>query len=55
MKKKGTTIVSIDAAGAGDIICMAGLTAPSIGHTVASVEVISDWTTSLFNSETIYK
>lgn len=41
MKKKGTTIVSIDAAGAGDIICMAGLTAPSIGHTVASVEVIS--------------
>ncbi|XP_019083022.1 PREDICTED: uncharacterized protein LOC104700367 [Camelina sativa] len=39
MKKKGTTIVSIDAAGAGDIICMAGLTAPSIGHTVASVEV----------------
>ncbi|KAL0774667.1 hypothetical protein Bca101_039819 [Brassica carinata] len=39
MKKKGTTIVSIGAAGAGDIICMAGLTAPSIGHTVASVEV----------------
>jgi GTP-binding protein len=39
MKKKGTTIVSIDAAGAGDIICMAGLTAPSIGHTVASAEV----------------
>ncbi|KAL0673759.1 hypothetical protein Bca4012_001740 [Brassica carinata] len=39
MKKKGTTIVSIDAAGAGDIICMAGLTTPSIGHTVASTEV----------------
>uniref|UniRef100_M4E224 Tr-type G domain-containing protein n=1 Tax=Brassica campestris TaxID=3711 RepID=M4E224_BRACM len=39
MKKKGTTIVSIDAAGAGDIICMAGLTTPSIGHTVASAEV----------------
>lgn len=42
MKKKGTTIVSIDAAGAGDIICMAGLTAPSIGHTVASAEVIPE-------------
>ncbi|KAJ4907348.1 elongation factor family protein [Raphanus sativus] len=33
------TVVSIEAAGAGDIICMAGLTTPSIGHTVASAEV----------------
>ena len=39
MKKKGTSIVLIDSAGAGDIISMAGLTSPSIGHTVANVEV----------------
>ncbi|CAL5403764.1 unnamed protein product [Camellia sinensis] len=40
MKKKGTSIVLIDSAGAGDIISMAGLASPSIGHTVANVEVI---------------
>ena len=39
MKKRGTSLVLIDSAGAGDIISMAGLTSPSIGHTVASVEV----------------
>jgi predicted membrane GTPase involved in stress response len=39
MKKKGTIIVPIDSAGAGDIISMAGLASPSIGHTVANVEV----------------
>lgn len=39
MKKKGTNMVVIDSAGAGDIISMAGLTSPSIGHTVANVEV----------------
>lgn len=39
MKKKGTAIVPIDCAGAGDIISMAGLASPSIGHTVANVEV----------------
>ncbi|XP_078428306.1 elongation factor family protein [Wolffia australiana] len=39
MKKKGTSMVMIDAAGAGDIISIAGLTSPSIGHTVANVEV----------------
>lgn len=39
MKKKGTNMVLIDSAGAGDIISMAGLTSPSIGHTVANVEV----------------
>lgn len=39
MKKKGTSIVSVDSAGAGDIICMAGLASPSIGHTVANTEV----------------
>lgn len=39
MKKKGTSIVVIDCAGAGDIISMAGMTKPSIGHTLASTEV----------------
>lgn len=32
--------VSVDSAGAGDIISMAGLTTPAIGHTVANVEVL---------------
>lgn len=41
MKKKGTNMVLIDSAGAGDIISMAGLTSPSIGHTVANVEVMT--------------
>ncbi|KAF5948265.1 hypothetical protein HYC85_014222 [Camellia sinensis] len=41
MKKKGTSIVLIDSAGAGDIISMAGLASPSIGHTVANVEVMT--------------
>jgi GTP-binding protein len=39
MKKKGTSMVPVDIAGAGDIISMAGLTTPAIGHTVANVEV----------------
>lgn len=39
MKKKGTNMVLIDSAGAGDIVSMAGLMSPSIGHTVANVEV----------------
>lgn len=39
MKKKGTIIVSVDSAGAGDIVSMAGLTSPAIGHTIANVEV----------------
>lgn len=34
----------IDSAGAGDIISMAGMASPVIGHTVANVEVY----TSLF-------
>ncbi|XP_020214517.1 uncharacterized protein LOC109798595 [Cajanus cajan] len=41
MKKKGTNMVLIDCAGAGDIISVAGLSSPSIGHTVATVEVMS--------------
>lgn len=32
-------MVLIDAAGAGDIVSIAGLANPSIGHTVTSVEV----------------
>uniref|UniRef100_A0A803QJN0 Tr-type G domain-containing protein n=1 Tax=Cannabis sativa TaxID=3483 RepID=A0A803QJN0_CANSA len=39
MKKKGTSMVLIESAGAGDIISMTGLASPSIGHTVANVEV----------------
>jgi predicted membrane GTPase involved in stress response len=39
MKKKGTNMVTVEAAGAGDIISMAGLAAPAIGHTVANSEV----------------
>eukprot|EP00262_Sarcandra_glabra_P001750 TRINITY_DN1189_c0_g1_i1.p1 TRINITY_DN1189_c0_g1~~TRINITY_DN1189_c0_g1_i1.p1 ORF type:complete len:672 (-),score=127.55 TRINITY_DN1189_c0_g1_i1:58-2073(-) len=41
MKKKGTNMVLIDSAGAGDIISMAGLTKPSIGHTVTNVDVMT--------------
>ncbi|KAB2612559.1 translation factor GUF1 [Pyrus ussuriensis x Pyrus communis] len=41
MKKKGTHMVVIDCAGAGDIVSMAGLATPSIGHTVASVEIMT--------------
>ncbi|CAA0808831.1 elongation factor family protein [Striga hermonthica] len=41
MKKKGTNIVSVDSAGAGDIVSMAGLTSPAIGHTIASSEVMT--------------
>lgn len=39
MKKKGTGMVLIDSAGAGDIISIAGMTKPSIGHSVANTEV----------------
>ncbi|KAJ6832670.1 uncharacterized protein M6B38_124745 [Iris pallida] len=39
MKKRGTSIVVIDSAGAGDIISIAGLNNPSIGHTIANMEV----------------
>jgi GTP-binding protein len=41
MKKKGTTMVTVEAAGAGDIISMAGLASPAIGHTVANSEVLT--------------
>lgn len=39
MKKKGTNTVLVDSAGAGDIVSMAGLANPAIGHTIASVQV----------------
>ncbi|XP_050206332.1 uncharacterized protein LOC126655959 isoform X1 [Mercurialis annua] len=41
MKKKGTSMALIDSAGAGDIISMAGMTKPAIGHTVTTVEVMN--------------
>ncbi|KAJ4977136.1 hypothetical protein NE237_002242 [Protea cynaroides] len=41
MKKKGTNMVLIDIAGAGDIISFSGLANPSIGHTVSNVEVMT--------------
>ncbi|XP_058730427.1 uncharacterized protein LOC131602357 [Vicia villosa] len=41
MKKKGTAMVVTDCAGAGDIISIAGLASPSIGHTVTTVEIMS--------------
>jgi hypothetical protein len=40
MKKQGTSMVTIDAAGAGDIVSMAGLVSPAIGHTVANSDVV---------------
>lgn len=40
MKKKGTSMSLIESAGAGDIICMAGLAIPAIGHTIANAEVL---------------
>ncbi|KAK7312848.1 hypothetical protein VNO77_37032 [Canavalia gladiata] len=41
MKKKGTSMVLANCAGAGDIISIAGLSSPSIGHTVATAEIMS--------------
>ncbi|XP_020527980.1 uncharacterized protein LOC18442254 isoform X2 [Amborella trichopoda] len=41
MKKKGTSTVLINSAVAGDIVSVAGLTRPSIGYTLSSVEVMS--------------
>ncbi|CAJ2645724.1 50S ribosomal subunit assembly factor BipA isoform X2 [Trifolium pratense] len=41
MKKRGTTMIVTDCAGAGDIVSIAGLSSPSIGHTVTSVEIMS--------------
>ncbi|CAA6672954.1 unnamed protein product [Spirodela intermedia] len=53
MKKKGTAMIMIDSAGAGDIISMAGLASPSIGHTVANVEVMTPLPTVELDPPTI--
>ncbi|KAM1044700.1 hypothetical protein EV1_035386 [Malus domestica] len=54
MKKKGTHMVVIECAGAGDIVSMAGLTSrPSIGHTVASVETMTALPTVVLDPPTI--
>ncbi|XWS41136.1 hypothetical protein CRYUN_Cryun17cG0054300 [Craigia yunnanensis] len=53
MKKKGTNMVLIDSAGAGDIISMAGLASPSIGHTVANTEVLTALPTVVLDPPTI--
>ncbi|KAM7271744.1 hypothetical protein ACFE04_030958 [Oxalis oulophora] len=39
MKKSGFSLVLTESAGAGDIVSMAGLNSPSIGHTVANPTV----------------
>lgn len=36
-------MITIDSAGAGDIISVAGLTSPSIGYTVAHTEVLTSY------------
>ncbi|XP_030462967.1 uncharacterized protein LOC115682774 [Syzygium oleosum] len=53
MKKKGTSMALIDTAGAGDIISMAGLASPSIGHTVANMEVMTPLPTIELDPPTI--
>ncbi|KAK6259849.1 hypothetical protein SCA6_014323 [Theobroma cacao] len=53
MKKKGTNMVLIDSAGAGDIISMAGMASPSIGHTVANTEVMTALPTVVLDPPTI--
>ncbi|KAL3754683.1 hypothetical protein ACJRO7_001872 [Eucalyptus globulus] len=53
MKKKGTSMALIDTAGAGDIISMAGLASPSIGHTVANMEVMTPLPTVELDPPTI--
>ncbi|XP_022741369.1 uncharacterized protein LOC111292967 isoform X2 [Durio zibethinus] len=53
MKKKGTNMVLIDSAGAGDIISIAGLASPSIGHTVANTEVMTALPTIVLDPPTI--
>ncbi|CAA7410165.1 unnamed protein product [Spirodela intermedia] len=53
MKKKGTSMIMIDSAGAGDIISMAGLASPSIGHTVANVDVMTPLPTVELDPPTI--
>ncbi|WCJ30871.1 50S ribosomal subunit assembly factor BipA [Euphorbia peplus] len=53
MKKRGTSVVLIDSAGAGDIVSMAGMSSPSIGHTVTSVDVMEALPTVVLDPPTI--
>ncbi|KAK3025394.1 hypothetical protein RJ639_044649 [Escallonia herrerae] len=53
MKKKGTSTLLMDSAGAGDIVSMAGLASPSIGHTVANLEVMTTLPTVELDPPTI--
>ncbi|KAL3502709.1 hypothetical protein ACH5RR_037158 [Cinchona calisaya] len=53
MKKKGISMVLVDSAGVGDIVSMAGLTSPAIGHTVANVEVMTALPTVQLDPPTI--
>jgi GTP-binding protein len=43
MKRRGTSMIVTDCAGAGDIVSIAGLSSPSIGHTVTTVEVFTSF------------
>ncbi|KAK2973262.1 hypothetical protein RJ640_001918 [Escallonia rubra] len=53
MKRKGTSTLLMDSAGAGDIVSMAGLASPSIGHTVANLEVMTTLPTVELDPPTI--
>ncbi|KAH0651929.1 hypothetical protein KY285_032100 [Solanum tuberosum] len=53
MKKKGMRADPVDSAGAGDIVSMAGLSSPTIGHTVANAEVTTALPTVVLDPPTI--
>lgn len=53
MKKKGTNIVPVESAGAGDIVSLSGLSNPSIGHTVSAVEITTPLTAVEMDPPTI--
>ncbi|KAD4981712.1 hypothetical protein E3N88_18383 [Mikania micrantha] len=52
-KNKGMVSFDVDCAGAGDIISVAGLKSPSIGHTVANIEVMTPLPTVELDPPTI--
>ncbi|KAK4714409.1 hypothetical protein R3W88_020316 [Solanum pinnatisectum] len=53
MKKKGMRADPVDSAGAGDIVSMAGLSSPTIGHTIANAEVTTALPTVVLDPPTI--
>ncbi|TMW94268.1 uncharacterized protein [Solanum lycopersicum] len=53
MKKKGMRADPVDSAGAGDIVSLAGLSSPTIGHTVANAEVMTALPTVVLDPPTI--